>query len=158
MAESGPWRNFYLTGAMELRNGVLPLPAVKTFTRDTVEVMTLEMIFDYLSIRVNGPKANGMEHAYNLDLTDSAGIEASFTLGNSVLNYDVGRENDDAEVTLQMSRSTLDDIVMGEMERPDDSTIVGVTLVPDTEEARQTFADLLDVMDTFEFWFHIVEP
>ena len=25
-AESGPWRNFYLTAAQELRSGVAPLP------------------------------------------------------------------------------------------------------------------------------------
>ena len=35
-AESGPWRNFYLSGAKELRDGVLDLPAPKAVSPDTV--------------------------------------------------------------------------------------------------------------------------
>ena len=46
-AESGPWRNFYLTGAKELREGVKKLPTPNTASPDTVRAMTLEMFFDY---------------------------------------------------------------------------------------------------------------
>jgi Alkyl sulfatase dimerisation len=47
-AESGPWRNFYLTGAKELREGVAQLPTPNTASPDTVRAMTLDMFFDYL--------------------------------------------------------------------------------------------------------------
>ncbi len=39
-AESGPWRNFYLTGAQELRNGVVKGPTPNTASPDTVRAMT----------------------------------------------------------------------------------------------------------------------
>lgn len=46
-AESGPWRNFYLTGAQELRNGVVKGPTPNTASPDTVRAMTPEMFFDF---------------------------------------------------------------------------------------------------------------
>jgi alkyl sulfatase BDS1-like metallo-beta-lactamase superfamily hydrolase len=58
-SESGPWRNFYLTGAKELCDGVMQLPAPNTSSRDTVSSMSLEMFFDYLGVRLNGEKAAG---------------------------------------------------------------------------------------------------
>ena len=58
-AESGPWRNFYLTGAKELREGVKQLPAPNTASPDTVRAMSLDLFFDYLGVRLNGPKAAG---------------------------------------------------------------------------------------------------
>ena len=56
-AESGPWRNFYLTGAKELRDGVAQLPTPNTASPDTVRAMTLDLFFDYLGVRLNSEKA-----------------------------------------------------------------------------------------------------
>ncbi|MGL5500868.1 MAG: alkyl/aryl-sulfatase, partial [Plesiomonas shigelloides] len=56
-AESGPWRSAYLQGAYELRNGVPSAGGVQTASPDTIRAMTPEMLFDYLSVRLNGPKA-----------------------------------------------------------------------------------------------------
>src|SRR3546814_7546396 len=50
-AESGPWRNFYLTGAKELREAVTQLPTPNTASPDIVRSMTPEMFFDYLGDR-----------------------------------------------------------------------------------------------------------
>src|SRR3546814_3884158 len=55
-AESGPWRNFYLTGAKELREGVTQLPTPNTASPDIVRSMTPEMFFDYLGVRLNGDR------------------------------------------------------------------------------------------------------
>ncbi|MQV60705.1 alkyl/aryl-sulfatase, partial [Sinorhizobium meliloti] len=52
-AESGPWRNFYLTGAKELRDGVTELPTPNTASPDTVRAMSLDLFFDYLGVRLN---------------------------------------------------------------------------------------------------------
>ena len=53
-AESGPWRNFYLTGAQELRHGVAKLPTPNTASPDTVRAMSTDLFFDYLGMRLNG--------------------------------------------------------------------------------------------------------
>ena len=48
-AESGPWRNFYLTAAQELRDGVRQLPTPNTASPDTVRAMSTELFLDYLA-------------------------------------------------------------------------------------------------------------
>ena len=54
-------RNFYLTGAKELREGVTQLPAPNTASPDTIRAMSLELFFDYLGMKLNGPKADGKQ-------------------------------------------------------------------------------------------------
>lgn len=51
-AESGPWRNCYLTGALELRKGnqMVHFPHASSFGRDVIANLTPEMAFDYMSI------------------------------------------------------------------------------------------------------------
>ncbi len=49
-AESGPGRNFYLTGAKELREGVARLPAPNTNSPDMVRAMSLDPLFDYMGV------------------------------------------------------------------------------------------------------------
>jgi alkyl sulfatase BDS1-like metallo-beta-lactamase superfamily hydrolase len=51
-SEAGPWRNFYLTGAQELRRGVQKLPTPDTASPDMVRAQTLDMFFDYLGVRL----------------------------------------------------------------------------------------------------------
>ncbi len=67
-AESGPWRNFYLTGAQELRNGVVKGPTPNTASPDTVKAMSPEMFFDYLAVHINGEKAANAKAVFNVDL------------------------------------------------------------------------------------------
>ena len=85
-AESGPWRNFYLTGAKELREGVKKLPTPNTASPDTVRAMTPEMFFDYLSVRVDRTKAGDAKMALNFDFGNSGG-KYLVELENGVLNH-----------------------------------------------------------------------
>ena len=55
-AESGPWRNAYLTGAFELRNAVLG-PTEASLSPSVVNAMTLDQYFDYMGLRFNAPQA-----------------------------------------------------------------------------------------------------
>ncbi len=182
-AESGPWRNFYLTGAMELRNGVLPLPAVKTFTRETVEAMNLEMVFDFMAVHINGLDAGSMDHLLGIEFwqsgtADAQGIGAdpmtapsTLHLKNGVLNYDIGKVESGVAATMKMTRSFLNNLVMGEDAdgNPlDPSTLFcagGVqTGSPEAENcivvegSQSAVDDLFSVLDSFDFWFEIVGP
>ena len=61
-AESGPWRNFFLTGAKELREGVnTNTPSPATASPDTLHAMTSNLLFDYIAIRLNGPEADSIQ-------------------------------------------------------------------------------------------------
>ncbi|KAK9663690.1 hypothetical protein K7432_018077 [Basidiobolus ranarum] len=61
-AEAATWRNEYLSAATELRMG-LPKIKAKGQDLDFIQAMTLEMLFDYLGVRLNGPKADGLKFA-----------------------------------------------------------------------------------------------
>ncbi|PTB46502.1 hypothetical protein M441DRAFT_53244 [Trichoderma asperellum CBS 433.97] len=54
-AENGIWRNIYLTGAYELKNG--PHAAINTRTPASLMALGLDQLFDTIAIRVNGPRA-----------------------------------------------------------------------------------------------------
>ncbi|GHK03470.1 beta-lactamase-like protein [Streptomyces sp. Y2F8-2] len=55
-AENGPWRNIYLTGALELREGA-SAPAVTPDTPELTSELTVSMLLDALAVRIDGPRA-----------------------------------------------------------------------------------------------------
>lgn len=69
-AENATWRNFYLTGALELREGVREMATPNTVSPDLLRALTPEQLFDALAIRLNGPKAAGKQIAINVSFTD----------------------------------------------------------------------------------------
>ena len=77
-AESGPWRNFYLTGAQELRNGVVKGPTPNTASPDTVRAMTPEMFFDYLAVHINGQKP-GTQNRYLISILAAMAVNISLS-------------------------------------------------------------------------------
>ena len=61
-------------------------PGVDTATPDTIKAMPPDMLFDYLGVRLNGPKAAGKVIKLNVDLTD-IGKTYALVVENGVLNY-----------------------------------------------------------------------
>jgi alkyl sulfatase BDS1-like metallo-beta-lactamase superfamily hydrolase len=55
-AENGPWRNIYLTGALELREGA-SAPAVTSDTAELTSELSVSMLLDALAVRIDGPRA-----------------------------------------------------------------------------------------------------
>lgn len=152
-AESGPWRNFYLTGAKELREGVAPLPAPSTDSADIVRAMSLEMFFDYLAVRLNSDAAGDSSMALNFAFGGDDG-DYYLELTNGVLNHTVDMHVDDADATITLSRATLNDVILGQ------ATLEQAVMDGDVEidgDADQ-LGQLVAMLDTFEFWFDIVSP
>src|SRR5262245_911146 len=58
-AESATWRNAYLLGAFELRNGTPAMQARAPVSPDVVRALSVPLFFDYLGVRLNAPKALG---------------------------------------------------------------------------------------------------
>ena len=112
-AESGPWRNFYLTGAQELRNGVVKGPTPNTASPVTVRAMTPEMFFDYLAVHINGQKAGDAKSVFNIDLGSDGG-KYKLELENGVLNHTANAEAKDADATVTLNRDTLNKIILKE--------------------------------------------
>jgi alkyl sulfatase BDS1-like metallo-beta-lactamase superfamily hydrolase len=150
-AESGPWRGVYLMGAYELRNGVPAAGGINTATPDTIKAMPPEMLFDYLAVRLNGPKAAGKKIGLNIDLTDLK-KQYGLAVENAVLNY--GKPLAKADAKLTMSKATLDAIQLKEVTL--EQAIAKGDLKVDGN--RQAFADFMGLLDSFPFWFNIVTP
>lgn len=152
-AESGPWRNFYLTGAKELREGVKKLPTPNTASPDTVRAMTPEMFFDYLSVRVNRAKAANAKIALNVDLGKPEGTYL-LELENGVLNHTANVQAQQADANITMSRDTLNGIILGQTKMAD-AVKNGSAKVTGNQAKLD---ELVSYLDTFEFWFPIVTP
>jgi alkyl sulfatase BDS1-like metallo-beta-lactamase superfamily hydrolase len=152
-AESGPWRNFYLSGAKELRDGVLDLPAPKAVSPDTVRATPLDMFFDLLAVRLIGPRAAGKTIVLNTHFTD-IGERYVLTVENGVLNYARGKHADHADASLTTTRATLDQIALGEATAAEKLAAGEATIEGDPAK----FVEFLSLLDTFEFWFNIVTP
>jgi len=79
-SESGPWRDFYLTGAMELRAGGTALKgvAMSGLSPGLVSAMTPELLFDLVGVRLNAEKAGALAFEAELRLGE---LETTWTFG-----------------------------------------------------------------------------
>src|SRR3546814_16303117 len=80
---------------------------------DIVRSMTPEMFFDYLGVRLNGPKAAETEAVINVDLGTDGG-KYLLELGNGVLNHTAGVQDADADASNTLTRATLNRISLQE--------------------------------------------
>ncbi|EFY85493.1 hypothetical protein MAC_08440 [Metarhizium acridum CQMa 102] len=104
-SENGPWRNFYMSGAAELRGGKFGAPT-STASGDVVCQLTPEMVFDSLAIRIDGPRAWGQKLTIDVVVVD-AGERYRLSLSNGVLVYSAARQETSADVTLSATRRQL---------------------------------------------------
>lgn len=102
-AEAGTWRNMYLTGAQELRDGVLTAPALSV-SLDMIRATPTTMMLDFAAVRLNPERAAGKRIVLNIVLTDFNETHL-ITVENSVLIHEEGQRSDAADATLTMKRA-----------------------------------------------------
>ena len=111
LSESATWRNAYLFGAHELRNGP-PDIRRQPFAADVVSALPVGMFFDSLGVRLNGPKADGKRIVVNWSFSDT-NEKYVLNLENSALTWVGDRNAADADATLTMARPTLTNCAEG---------------------------------------------
>jgi len=114
-AENATWRNFYLTGAKELRERVVPAPVAPLGT-GMVEALTVEQLFDSIAILIDGPRAWSERLTIDWELTDLK-QQYRMTLSNGALIHqpapddpgaDVDADKpDEADLTLTLTKPQL---------------------------------------------------
>jgi alkyl sulfatase BDS1-like metallo-beta-lactamase superfamily hydrolase len=151
-SESGPWRNFYLTAAKELRDGVAVLPTPNTASADSVHAMSPELFWDYLAVRLNGAKAGNRRITINVSFPD---LQANYTLmvRNGALSHRNGT-HDTPDVAVTIDRSQFDNIIVGQTTLADQIESGTARLQGDADALHE----FIGLLDTFEFWFNIVTP
>ncbi len=111
-AESALWRNSYLTGAAELRNG----PPKKGITKaDLLEVLAqtpTERFLEAMAAGLDGPAAEGKDLKVNLVLTDT---KESFVLWieNAVLHFKSGPADPSANASLTLTKAIFVKMIAG---------------------------------------------
>ena len=109
-AENATWRNFFLIGAKELREGVgrTPTPAAP---RDIVANLSVARLLDAMAIRLDGPRAWDAELRIDWVISDPDEAHA-LTVRNGVLHHRSGRHEPTAEATLLLDRAALDELLL----------------------------------------------
>ena len=152
-AESATWRNAYLFGAQELRQGMPKAPPRSTMPRETLAALRTEQLWDVLGVRLNGPKAEGKHIVLNWNFTDTGEIFV-LTLENCALTFIAGAQAATADASFRLPRSVLDEVIAKQTSFQDavESGIVKFTGNP------MRLGELMALMDEFPRMFEIVEP
>ena len=152
-AESSTWRNAYLFGAQELRQGMPKAPPRAAMPRETLAALRTEQLWDVLGVRLNGPRAEGKRIVLNWNFTDT---NESFVLNleNCALTYVAGAQAADADAGFTLARGTLDEVIAKLTTFPE-AVAEGKIKVSGNP---MRLAELMSLMDEFPRMFEIVEP
>jgi alkyl sulfatase BDS1-like metallo-beta-lactamase superfamily hydrolase len=151
--ESSTWRNAYLFGAQELRQGMPKTPPRAPMPRETLAALRTEQLWDVLGVRLNGPKAEGKHIVLNWSFSDTGEIFV-LNLENSALTYTEGVQSDKAHASFTLTRTLLDEVIAKQTSFPD---AVAAGKVKFAGNAMK-LAELMGLMDEFPRMFEIVEP
>ncbi|HKO73156.1 MAG TPA: alkyl sulfatase dimerization domain-containing protein [Bradyrhizobium sp.] len=152
-AESATWRNAYLFGAQELRQGMPKTPARPPMPRETLAALRTGQLWDVLGVRLNGPKAEDKHIVLNWSFTDT---RESFvlTLENCALTYIEAPPASAADASFTLARSTLDELIAKQTSFPEAVAAGKIKLTGNA----MSLAELMSLMDEFPRMFEIVEP
>lgn len=154
-AESGPWRNFYLGGASELRKGVAELPTPNTASPDILANMSFDLVFGYMGIQLDAQKAQGKEITLNWVFPDVKAEHTVF-LKNSVLNHWPDYQAKDADATIKMDRTVFNEILSGSTSFQKALEQGKIVIEGDSAKAQEWMGMLVDLNESF--WFNVVTP
>ena len=154
-AEAGTWRNAYLYGARELRQGMTRLPASR-IPPDFVRSLPMELVFDSMGTRLNPGKAAGKKIVLNWVISDAQGKPQRYVtrLDNSALTHSSGMQDKAANASLTLARSTWDAITLREMSMVDAFQNGLVKIDGDGSQLQELFG----MLDEFNPAFEVVEP
>ncbi len=152
-AESGPWRDFYLNGAQELTRPLNTDIIINTANPDMIANLPLDLFFDLMAVRLNGPKAEGLDMKINFVFSDT-GDKAALHLKNAVLNTRLHNQYADVDATVILSRADLNRILLKQASFRELMLKKRVKVAGSILKLQQFMA----LQDDFDTWFNIVTP
>ncbi|MGL4367939.1 MAG: alkyl/aryl-sulfatase [Brevinemataceae bacterium] len=147
-SESAVWRAYFLTGALELRNGVQDLPTPKTSSSDMIQSLPISEFFKYLAVRLNPEKADNKNIVVKLVIDNNSYL---VQVENSVLKFRKSQVYN-PDIKIEMTRNTLNQILLKEVKIEE---LIGTDVQVND---AQKFKEFIQLFDEFEFWFNIVLP
>jgi alkyl sulfatase BDS1-like metallo-beta-lactamase superfamily hydrolase len=152
-AESATWRNAYLYGAQELRNGVAQLPPRPMLSPDLLAAVRSETLFDFIAVRLNPAKVIGRSFVLNWSLTDT-GEKLALTLKHSTLTQVMDKTVADADAAVSTTRDTLVALIVRKQSVA--QAIEAGTLRVEGDVGIVTA--LFEMLDDFALQFEVVAP
>lgn len=154
-AENGTWRNEYLGGAYELRNGKFKNPGgTTTASPETMAATSVDMLLDFAGIMLDSDKLAGKTLTIQWELPDVK-EKHEISLEDSVLIHrSVEQFKGKADVTVKMDKATLNKLLTGKAKWDDEVKAGRVSLTGDVDALKACLACL--VMFTPDF--NIVTP
>ncbi len=102
LAESGPWRDVYLTGALELRQGTPETGISIANAIDLIDKTPVDQFFELMGAMLNGPEADGETFTLNIEFTDLGKVYV-LELENAVLHQREGSPVANADATVRIT-------------------------------------------------------
>jgi alkyl sulfatase BDS1-like metallo-beta-lactamase superfamily hydrolase len=144
-SESATWRNAYLMGAQELRQG--SPTGLRVPTRDLSNAMNAEQIIDTIGVRFDPAAFGPAEATINLHLSD---LDEDHVLGvsRSTIHHSADKRDDGADVSVSLTRAQLMAALGQPDALPDDAVTAGDVAI---------LTEFLAALDIFEMPA-IIEP
>ena len=152
-AESGPWRNEYLTAAQELRHGNANLTAAAKNTGEMVKALSAPMLFDYMAIVMDKQALADEDFTVNVTLPD-VGERHMLRVKNGVLLVYKNTLSDSADVSVTCPKNALFAILTNNQET--------VAKAVQIEGRAELLTRMMENMNQFQITgtnpFNIIEP
>jgi len=152
-AESGPWRDAYLSAALELEQGKSSTMISLASAKGLMKHAPVEEFFSAMAAQLNGPEAEGVELSLKVNFTD---LQQSYFLWieNSVLHHRIAEQGEEANATLNISHGLFLDVILGTVKLAGLLTSDQLSLEGSRIDLMRFFA----LLDKNEEPFAIVEP
>jgi alkyl sulfatase BDS1-like metallo-beta-lactamase superfamily hydrolase len=154
-AESGPWRDVYLTGAFELRNGNQGMANDPRNLVGLLRATPPSRMLDSMAVRLNGPRADGKRMRFNFVFDDVGGEAHVVEVENAVLHHRrVPAPVAGADATVHLTRELLIRLGLG------DAGLRDVVMSDELEVqgSRLALLSFLSMLDRQDGRFPIVTP
>jgi alkyl sulfatase BDS1-like metallo-beta-lactamase superfamily hydrolase len=144
-------RNSFLSGAFELRSGIPTGEMASSSSPDVIRGMPTELWLNFLGIKMDARKAEGVEFKINLSTPDN-GEMFVIELANATLTNIRGYTAPDAALSLTLNRSDLTDVMVGAQ---DFGALVAAGKVQ-AEGDLSVLATLAGMMGSFDPLFEVL--
>jgi len=120
---------------------------------DIARAMPLRDFFNLMAVKLNPQKAKNVRFKINFELTDSR-EKVAVIINNQVENHRVNSWSENADLTVSLSRITLNDIAYGRISTDQAVVREAVSITGSVERFKAYWA----MHDQFDLWFNIIEP
>ncbi|MFE3289614.1 alkyl/aryl-sulfatase [Rhodococcus sp. NPDC059234] len=111
-SENGTWRNFFLMGAYELRNGPVGTPTA-TASPDIAGALSVEQLFDAIALRIDGPKAWSADITIDWRVEDADVVHRSHLRNGLLVHFDLDGQVSVPDAAFTLSNRDLHRVLLG---------------------------------------------